>query len=266
MEGIAWRTIGSVKSRQRIALAALLLLGVLPGCASESDLLRLDPGLTETDLRQGKLAVLGVVKFQEPDQVRPPLIAMLEKTLGEERVDVPLIRADSVRHVLGDERYRRILLGYEYHGTLDSAALREIADPLQGVARFVVLARVEKDRTRNSARSISDADGAGRTGYAMGITGRDATVEIHLYDVARRALVMKGKYDGSSENSKPIVSSVPPGGGPAVTVEVGEAVPPEAQGYPGVPELAQALEEPFRAFARALPGAPRPAPRPPGPR
>jgi hypothetical protein len=228
--------------------------------------LRLDPGLTAADLRQGKLAVLGVVKFQEPDQVRPPLIAMLEKTLGEERGDISLIRADSVRHVLGDERYRRILLGYEYHGTLDSAALREIADPLHGVARFVVLARVEKDRTRNSARGISDADGGGRTGYAMGITGRDATVGIHLYDVARRALVMSGKYDGSSESSKPIVSSTRPGGGPAVSVEVGQAVPPEAEGYPGAPELAQALEEPFRAFARALPGAPQPAQRPPGPR
>jgi len=227
--------------------------------------LRLDPGLTAVDLRQGKLAVLGVVKFQEPDQVRPPLIAMLEKTLGEERGDLPLIRADSVRHVLGDERYRRILLGYEYHGTLDSAALREIADPLHGVARFVVLARVEKDRTRNSARGISNPNGGDRADYAMGITGRDATVEIRLYDVARRALVMNGKYDGSSENSKPIVSSVRPGGGPAVSVEVGQAVPPEEQGYPGAPELAQALEEPFRAFARALPGAPQPAPHPPPP-
>ena len=227
--------------------------------------MRLDPRLTVAELRQGKLAVLGVVKFQEPDQVRPPLIAMLEKTLGEERADVPLIRADSVRQVLGDERYRRILLGYEYHGTLDSAALGEIADPLHGVARFVVLARVEKDRTRNSARGISGPNGEGRADYAMGITGRDATVEIRLYDVVRRARVMNGKYDGSSETSKPIVSSVRPGGGPAVTVEVGQAVPPEDQGYPGAPELAQALEEPFRTFARALPGAPQPAAGPPAP-
>src|SRR2546426_8900338 len=111
-----------MRPQQRIALAALLLCGALPGCASESSLLRLDPGLTEADLRQGKLAVLGVVKFQEPDQVRPPLVAMLERTLGEERGDITLIRSDSVRLVLGEERYRRILLAYEYQGTLDSAA------------------------------------------------------------------------------------------------------------------------------------------------
>ena len=257
-----------MKSQQRIALAALLLCGALLGCAAESNLLRLDPGLTEADLRRGKVAVLGVVKFEEPDQIRPPLIAMLERTLGEERRDIPLIRADSVRQLLGEARYRRILLGYEYHGTLDSAALGEIAEPLRGIARFVVLARVEKDRTRNSARGISDADtGMIRPDFAMGITGRDATVQAHLYDVTRRTLVMSGKYDGSSENSKPILSSIRPGGRPETTVEVGpRSAPPESQGYPPPPDLALALEEPFRAFARTMPGASRPTPQPTGSR
>jgi len=255
-----------VRSRQSILLAGLLLCGALAGCAAESNLLRLDPGLTAVDLRQGKIAVLGVVKFQEPDQVRPPLIAMLERTLGEERGDIPLIRADSVRHVLGQERYRRILLAYEYQATLDSAALREIADPLRGIARFAVLARVEKDRMRNSTRGISDADtGVARSDFVMGITGRDAGVRVHLYDMVRGTLVMSATYEGSSESSKPMVSPVRSGGSSGVVVEVGQAVPPEAQGYPPPPELAQALEEAFRAFARALPG-PIPAWRPAGSR
>ena len=256
-----------MKPSQRITFAGLLLCGALLGCASESNLLRLDPGLTEVDLRQGKIAVLGVVKIQEPDQVRPPLIAMLEKTLGEERRDIPRIGADSLRHVLGQERVRRILLAYEYQGALDSAALGEIADSLRGIARFVVLARVEKDRMRNSTRGISDADtGLGRPDYAMGITGRDASVRVHLYDVARRTLVMSAKYEGSSESSKPMLSPMRSGRSSGVNVEIGQAVPPESQGYPGAPELAQALEEPFRTFARALPGAPRPAgaPQPAG--
>ncbi|TMQ59264.1 MAG: hypothetical protein E6K76_05305 [Candidatus Eisenbacteria bacterium] len=255
-----------MKPPQRIALAGFLLCGTLAGCASESTLLRLDTGLTEADLRQGKIAVLGVVKYQEPDQVRPPLVAMLERTLAEERRDIPLIRADSVRSVLGPERYRRILLAYEYQGTLDSAALREIADSLRGKARFVVLARVTRERIRNSARGVSAADtGVIRPEYAMGITGRDASVQVHLYDVSRSELVMSAAYEGSSENSKPILASVLPGAPPGVTVEVGpQAVPPESQGYPPPPELALALEEPFRAFARALPVTPRP-PVPPQP-
>jgi hypothetical protein len=56
-----------------------------------------------------------------------------------------------------------------------------------------------------------------------------------------------------------MLSPIQPGGGSGATVEIGQAVPPEEQGYPGIPDLALALEEPFRAFARALPGAPQPA-------
>ncbi|HXF59136.1 MAG TPA: hypothetical protein VN539_04865, partial [Candidatus Saccharimonadales bacterium] len=105
-----------------------MVLLLLAGCSAESELTRMDPSLSEIDLRQGKVAVLGVVKYQEPDQVRPPLIAMLERTWREERKDVPLITADSVRQILGAERDRKLLLKYEYEGTLDGTALGEIAD------------------------------------------------------------------------------------------------------------------------------------------
>ncbi len=217
----------------------------------------MDPSLTENGLRQGKIAVLGVVKFQEPDQVRPPLIAMLEKTFREERRDVPLIPADSVRQMLGAERDRLLLLGYEYQGALDPAALGEISDSLRGAARFLLLARVDRDRTRNSTRGITNADTArARINYAMGITGRDARVTVRLYDLTRRTLVAGAQYEGSSENERPMLSPLQPGGGSGLNFEVGRAVPPEDQGYPGVPELALALEEPFRTFARTLPGAP----------
>src|ERR1044071_9012044 len=150
----------------RAALFAIAIL--LGGCSAESELTRLDPSLTDRDLRQGKLAVLGVVKFQEPDQIRPPLIEMLERTWREERADVPMIPAESVARALGPERDRKLLLAYEYQGSLDPAALAELSDSLRGVARFLVVARVEKDRTRNSTRGINSSDtAAARTDYAM---------------------------------------------------------------------------------------------------
>jgi len=246
--------------RKRIPAALLLGAAVLAGCASEADLQRLDSSVTAPDLRQGKVAVLGVVKFQEPDQVRPPLIAMLERTFREERHDVPLIPADSVRQMLGAERDQKLLLAYEYQGALDPAALGEIADSLHGVARFLLLARVDRDRTRNSTRGITGADTARtRANFAMGITGRDARVTVHLYDLGRRALVASARYEGSSENEKPMLSPLQGGSG---VIEVGQGSSPEDQGYPGVPDLAPALEEPFRTFARTLPGAPNPAPPP----
>ncbi len=227
------------------------------GCASESDILRSDPGLRASDLHDGKIAVLGVVKYQEPDQIRPPLIAMLQRTLAEERRDIPLVPADSVRDALGAERYRKTLLEYEYQGSLDEAALRDLAGSLRGV-RFLVMARVDKDRTRYSTRGRADADtGSMRPDFAMGVTGRDARVTVHLYDLVRGTLVFAARYMGSSEESRPV--RVPASGSPAgsgVRVDVGAATSPENEGYPGAPELALALEGPFRAFARALPGAP----------
>jgi hypothetical protein len=240
----------------RKAFPWLLLLGFLSGCAaSDSELARLDPGLNAADLRQGKVAVMGVVEFQEPDQVRPPLVAMLERTFRYERADVPLITADNVRQSLGEERYGRLLLGYEYQGSLDAVAIREVSDSLRGAARFILLARVEKDRTRSSTRRRSPADtGTVRSDFAMGITGRDARVAIHLYDLNRATLVMTATYDGSSENAKPMISPMRRVGA-SVVLEPGRKDSPEEEEYPGAPELALALEEPFRTFARSLPGA-----------
>jgi len=235
---------------------------LLSGCASEADLQRLDSSVTAADLRQGKIAVLGVVKFQEPDQVRPPLIAMLEKTFREERRDIPMISADSVRSILGAERDQKLLLAYEYQGTLDPTALGEISDSLRGAARFLLLARVDRDRTRNSTRGITGADTATtRANFAMGITGRDARVSVELYDLSRRTLVASARYEGSAENEKPMLPPSLQGGGDGV-IDVGPAVSPEDQGYPPEPDLAPALEEPFRTFERTLPGAPNPAPPP----
>jgi hypothetical protein len=248
---------------QRAWVLAIAIL-ILGGCSAESELTRLDPSLTESTLRQGKLAVLGVVKYQEPDQVRPPLIAMLEKTWREERGDVSLVPAESVSRALGPERDRKLLLSYEYQGSLDPAALAELSDSLRGVARFLVVARVEKDRIRNSTRGIDRSDStAARIDYAMGITGRDARVAVQLYDLDRRALVMSARFEGSAENEKPMLSPLRSKGDRGVTLEMRGAVSPDEMGYPGEPELALALEEPFRNFARMLPGSPKPPSSPP---
>ncbi|HYR51001.1 MAG TPA: hypothetical protein VET83_00140 [Candidatus Dormibacteraeota bacterium] len=241
-----------------LAGGAILVCASVLGCAADSELKRYDPSLNEIDLRQGKIADMGVVKFQEPDQIRPPLIATLERTFREERPDLTVLPADSVRHLLGGERYRKLMLGYEYQGTLDGPALSEISDSLRGAARFLLLARVVKDRTRSSARGMAQGDtGLSSASYAMGITGRDAQVVIHLYDLSRRSLAVTARLDGSSENSRPVLSPIRPGS--SGTVELGRVVPPEETGYPASPELAQAVEDPFRTFAKTLPGTPLPA-------
>lgn len=243
---------------KRIRLRAAFMALVVAGCSSEAELTHLDSSLRANDLRQGKVAVLGVVKFQEADQIRPPLIAMLEKTFREERPDVPMIPADSVRSILGAERDQKLLLGYEYQGALDDHALEEIADSLRGIARYILVARVDRDRTRNWTRGVAltDTTSAAHVLYEMGVTGRDARVNVQLYDLSRRALAVSARYKGSTEGEHPMLS-------PTGQVAFLPKVPPEEQGYPETPELAMALREPFQTFARTLPGAPRPAGAPP---
>jgi len=241
-----------------LALVATLLASItLGGCAAESKISRVDPELTYAALREGVVAVLGVVKPQEVDQVRPPLIAMLETALSEERGDIPLLRSDAVRQLLGKEPYRRALLTYEFQGTLDSAAVRELADSLRARARFVVVARVESDQLRYSSRETSEPDTAGVLRITVrAVTGRDARVSVQLYDLAKRALALSAKYMGSSESDIPIFTGAGPRERrPGVSVDVAPQVTPAAQGYPDPPELARSLEGPFRSFARELPKA-----------
>jgi hypothetical protein len=242
-------------------LAVLLVL--VAGCSAETELTRLDATITAAELREGKVAVLGVVKFQEPDQIRPPLIATLEAVWREERPDVPMMTADSVRQALGAVRDRKLLLAYEYQGRLDESALEEIGDSLRGLARYVIVARVEKDRTRNSTRGINNADTTAARNYSMGITGRDATVAVQLYDLARKDLAVNARFEGSSENERPMLSPLQPRGTTEITIEGKSPVPPDELGYPGVPELAMALQQPFRNFARILPGSTKAPSSPP---
>ena len=200
--------------------------------------------------------MLGVVKVEEIDKVRPPLIAMLETVFAEERPDLPLIRAERVRNALGKTSYRRILLGYEYHGVIDTTSLREIADSLRGLARYVVVARVESDRLRYSTRDESDADTL-RIGRAFGVlvTGRNARVAVRLYDLYDRTIRLDARYAGTAENLKAgAASSVrPPEPRSGINLRTPPQIVPQEEGYPDPPELAAVVETPFRAFVRSLP-------------
>lgn len=238
------------------ALAGCAALAALAGCAAEAKILREDATLTNRALREGGIAVLGVVKVEEIDTVRPPLIAKLEIVFAEERPDIHVIGAQRVREALGKASYRRILLGYEYHGVIDTASLREIADSLRGAARYVVVARVDSDRLRRSTRDAKDAD-TSRVGWAAAVlvTGRNARVAVRLYDLDQRTVCLDAQYAGTAENLKAgVASSVrPPEPQAGVTVGTAPQIVPQEEGYPDPPELAEVVETPFRTFARSLP-------------
>src|SRR5712675_1111137 len=84
-----------------LVLAAAVVAAVASGCATESKLVREDPGFTAESLRKGGLAVLGVVQVDEVAQARPPLVAALERVFASARREVPLVRADRAQAAMG---------------------------------------------------------------------------------------------------------------------------------------------------------------------
>jgi len=95
---------------------------------------------------------------------------------------------------------------------------------------------------------MTDTTSAAHVLYEMGVTVREARVTVQLYDLSRRALAVSARYKGATELQHPMLS-------PLGRISFIPKVPPEERGYPEMPELAMALQEPFRNFARTLPGA-----------
>jgi hypothetical protein len=237
----------------------------LAGCASEAKLLRVEPSFTAAALSAGGLAVVGVVKKEEVEQVRPPLIAALTEELGRARPDLRLVDADRVTGLLGLPAYRRVLQSYQARGWLDSAEVRSLAGALGGEARFAVLGRVTSDGIRTSERDLAPEDSSRyRFFNTLLVTGRDARVDVQVYDLASGSMVYRGQFAGSAEDSRPAryrLDAGAAGSGTAIGVGLRETAPTGAADsaadswgrYPPAPALASALTEAFRAFASGLP-------------
>jgi len=212
------------------------------------------PEFTAEALRTGGLAVLGVVQVNEVPQVRPPLVDALERVLGATRHDLRIVPAAQTQASMGDSTTRFLLLGYQMHARPDPDWFSRAVDSLHAVAHYGVLARVESDVLRYSGRNLPEGDPTIGQMDQVRITGREARVSVHVYDLTTRAMVFTGTYSGSTEAAArdTLRSPLPrPVGG---EVEVGPREP--SVPYPDAPPLARALEPAFVEFARSLPGGP----------
>jgi hypothetical protein len=213
------------------------------------------PTFTAETLRTGGLAVLGVVQVNEVPQVRPPLVEALERVLGATRHDLRLVPASQTQAAMGDSTTRFLLLGYQMHGHPELDWFSRAIDSLHAVTRYGVLARVESDVLHYSGRNLPEGDPAIGQVDQVRITGRDARVSVHVYDLTTRAMVFQGTYSGSTEAAARDTLRSPPVPHPVGgQVDVGPREPPMA--YPEAPPLARALEPAFVEFARSLPGGP----------
>lgn len=236
--------------------AAIVLFA---GCAAERQAPR--HGLTAEMIRADGIAVAGVVVVDEVEQIRPPLVEALEQSLQFWRSDMAVTSAGRVREQLGAPAYRRILAGFQQSGALSESDRAELSSSLRNVARFLILARVEKNAVRvvglGSFRASTKTGTAGSVG--VGVSSRNTKVRVLLYDSEVGRTVLSAVYNGSSdyrapEGRPPLPSRIP---------RPGDQPDPRYEPETDVPTLVDALLEAFRTFAHDLPGPVEP---PPGPR
>jgi len=229
----------------------LAALGLIAGCSYMSDVKTSAPSLGADALRSEKIAIVSVVQVDEVPEVRPPLIASLERVLRASRPDLVIVPAARVAAALDDSTERFLPLGYQIHGAADPAWLERAKPAIRPMARYALLARVEAVKVRHSDR----VDVAPQTaGQGLQVTGRDVRVGVSLYDLETLKLVFAGEYWGSKEDA--IGDRDAPLPEPEDSLGVVGVNDTTSYGvYKKPPPVAQAAEPAFLEFARSLPGA-----------
>jgi len=241
----AERRAGTVRN-----LWPLAALAVVAGCSYMSDVKTSAPSLSADALRSEKIAVVGVVQVDEIPDVRPPLIAALERVLHATRPDLTIVPAARVTPALDDSTERFLLLGYQMHGAADPAWLGRAKPAIRPLARYALLARVEAVKVRHSDR----VDVAEQTaGTPIQVTGRDVRVGVNLYDLDTMKLVFAGEYWGSKEDARSMVDPAPPEPEDSLGI-VGVNDTTSYGVYKKAAPVALAAEPAFVEFARTLPG------------
>lgn len=229
----------------------LAALALIAGCSYMSDVKTSAPSLSADALRSGKVAIVGVVQVDEVPEVRPPLIAALERVLRSTRPDLTIVPAARVSPALDDSTERFLLLGYQMHGAADPAWLKRAGPEIRPMARYALLARVEAVKVRHSDR-IDVAPDTG--GQGLQVTGRDVRVGVSLYDLENMELVFAGDYWGSKEEA--LGSRDAPLAEPEDSLGIVGVNDTTTYGvYKKAAPVAQAAEPAFLEFARSLPGA-----------
>lgn len=216
-----------------------------------SDVKTSAPGLTAEALRSEKVAIVGVVQVDEIADVRPPLIAALERVLHATRPDLTIVPAATVAPALDDSTERFLLLGYQMHGVADPAWLARAKTEIRPMARYALLARVEAVKVRHSDRVDVEEKTAGTP---ISVTGRDVRVKVSVYDLENLELVFAGEYWGSKEDARSDMDPTLPEPEDSLGI-VGVNDTTTYGVYKKAAPVAQATEPAFLEFARSLPGA-----------
>lgn len=185
--------------------ASLTLAAALAGCGGGHPKPAPPPAgavsvrIPGSELRQGGIAIMGVVEVGEVDQVRPPLVAALDSVIAVKRPEIPRYSQRQVRNAVDDSTARFLLLGYQLHGLVEDAWLDRAADSLHDMARFGILARIVRTRVRHDDAEVPVRPGSKET-RTVRAAELDAHVQVHVYDLRARTLRASGEYLGIGEH------------------------------------------------------------------
>ncbi|HET9253417.1 MAG TPA: hypothetical protein VFP58_14980 [Candidatus Eisenbacteria bacterium] len=228
------------------------------GCSYTSQVREKDDTFTRDALLSGTAVVVSVVQVDEMDHVRAPFVDALERVLRATRPDVKLVPHARAAAALDDSTSRVLLLGYQMHGEVDPVWMGRAAASLRSVARYGILARVEEVVTRRVDRTdpSTNPDLRSPTGMVR-VTGQDARVSVHVYDLESRARVFSGTYWGTSEVALSEGEDMPPRESETDEIDVSSPYDSTSSGlFLKTPPLVRSLEPAFLEFARSLPGGP----------
>jgi hypothetical protein len=202
------------------------------------------------------VAVVSVVQVNELADVRPAYIDALERVLHATRPDLVLVPQSRVEAALNDSTSRFLLLGYQMHGSADPAWLKRAAASLRPLARYGILARLDDVVVRHVDRVDPTSDPAQRSDTGqIRVTGQDAHVSVHVYDLETSGLVFSGAYWGSKEVALSEGEEMPPRESATDDTDVSTPYDSTVTGlYLKAPTLVRSLEKAFVEFARSLPG------------
>jgi hypothetical protein len=264
----------------RLTALGLAALGAV-ACTTPIRGLDRDPSFNQAAIGAGGLAVGGVVdaRRQLDPALRTSYADLLRTALRSERPDLTILPAAAVVSALGESHYEEMLREYREVGAPSAQFLRMLSKRIDR-ARYLVLARIDQDRTRRwtTEEDVTDSKGkqiGSKTRYRH---GRTVDVSLRIFDLDDGSTAWSGSIEKSSSNENTEDDPFPD---PASSLHKRQSVGKDLRDaavaglalgvlgallddgssspaaprdpYPDPPDERSLLEQAFRGFAENLP-------------
>jgi hypothetical protein len=227
------------------------------------------PTFTYSSAAEGVIGIAGVTSVVSDPELqaihRCHLPALLAQSIKKVRPELGMISPERLREKVDEDKLDNIVNIYETTGELGTSTVIDLFNVSQGVARYVILARVEQDAISKDEVDIpgDDADPTSGTEY---IIRRTMAVSFKVYDLEAAKQVL-GTLITSDETNHRYVQDITLGGDKSFSEQIQDMMcsclcatifdlfqKSEDGLYPPPPEVYEVADNIFDKFAKDLPG------------